>query len=48
VSDDSKTQAISIAYEIGKAEGRVLGAELMGSTLLASFNKATESQESVR
>jgi hypothetical protein len=40
---DTKTQAISIAYEIGKGEGRVLGAESMGNTMIASFNKITES-----
>lgn len=42
VSDNDKTQAISIAYEIGKGEGRVLGAESMGATMIASFNKSTE------
>lgn len=41
VSDADKTQAISIAYEIGLGEGRVLGAEAMGSTLMAAFNKAS-------
>jgi hypothetical protein len=40
---DTKTQAISIAYEIGKGEGRVLGAESMGNTLIASIQKSTES-----
>lgn len=42
VSDDNKTQAISIAYEIGKGEGRVLGAEAMGNTMIATFTKSTE------
>jgi hypothetical protein len=41
VSDADKIQAIAIAYEIGKGEGRVLGAESMGNTMIASFNKAT-------
>jgi hypothetical protein len=40
VSDADKTQAISIAYELGKGEGRVLGAESMGNTIMATFNKA--------
>lgn len=43
VSDADKTQAISIAYELGKGEGRVLGAEAMGNTLIASIQKSTES-----
>lgn len=40
-TDDTKAQAIQIAFEIGKSEGRVLGAEAMGNTLLASISKST-------
>jgi hypothetical protein len=40
-TNDTKTQAISIAYEIGKGEGRVAGAEDMGNTLMASLLKST-------
>lgn len=38
---DTKAQAISIAYEIGKSEGRVAGAETMGNTLIATLVKST-------
>jgi hypothetical protein len=39
--DATKTQAIQMAYEIGKGEGQVLGAESMGQTLMASIGKST-------
>lgn len=41
VSDADKAQAISIAYEIGKGEGRVEGAKSMGDTLMAAYDKST-------
>jgi len=40
-SDKTKMEAIGIAYEIGKSEGRVDGAVSMGDTLIATFDKAT-------
>jgi hypothetical protein len=39
--DATKTQAIQMAYQVDLGEGRVLGAESMGQTLMASINKST-------
>lgn len=36
-----KAQAIQIAYEIGKSEGRLDGAKSMGDRLIATVDKAT-------
>lgn len=35
--DNTKSEAIKIAYEIGKGEGRVDGAKSMGERLVASI-----------
>jgi hypothetical protein len=37
----TKAQAIQIAYEIGKSEGRLDGAKSMGDRLVATVDKAT-------
>ena len=40
LSDDKKCEAITIAYELGKSDGRVEGAESMGKTWTESMDKA--------
>lgn len=40
LSDAKKQECIDIAYGIGISDGRVAGAEDMGATMMASFDRA--------